>query len=619
MNSKLTLQIGIGAAIITVAALSVLLFHTSAPSDLVPTAPISQSQPSGGQQADSSSLADTPKVTDTSQPQQPDSTARHISSADSKPRIARSAPRAPKQQQVSDSIDTPEFLYRALQAPNDPYATNPTYAWQHTKTNSIGAWTTGNSSPAVIAVIDTGFALQHEDLATQWHTNPQETGQTGSGDRCWTGTPQDKTSNGCDDDDNGYTDDWRGWNFHGSYEPTSTPCATNGLGSYVSNNNPQAGNSGDDIMYGEYLACEGIDIGDPFESIAHGTSVAGLAGAASGNGVGVATTNWQAKIMPLQVLGDDGIGWTSDIVAAIQYAVDNGADVISISLGGDNPDPAMEAAVRYAYERDVPIVAASGNCGSGKEYGCDPARPGYISYPARYPSVIAVGSSTSSDTRADYSSYGFDLDVVAPSSGAIVSPTIFRPVDTETSRQSTDPSELNYTNRYATPLYGTSFAAPIVANITSLVKSYHSEASVDDVTAVVNASARKVPAMGNRPFTNELGHGVIDAGTLSVVGSRLYTTSTTPVLAQTGNSKSEHSINIHETMSSGCTASANSYCTVRLKHLETGTLRFLPYQPTEAAGKTGWHWPGSITTSGVWDVRAQSSTLSANAYVLIHK
>lgn len=619
MKNRRTIHIGIGAAIITVAALSVLVLRILTPSDLVPTEPISQNQPSGGRQAGQPPLADSASPASDRTPERHEATGQHISAASHKSRVARSAPRAPKQQQVADSIGTPEYLYRALQAPNDPYATNPAYSWLHTKTNATGAWAADASSPAVIAVIDTGFALQHEDLATQWHINLPETGQTSEGDRCWTGEVQDKSSNGCDDDSNGYIDDWRGWNFHGRYAPTATPCDVNGAGSYVSNNTPQAGASGDHVMYGEYLSCHGIDIGDPFEAIAHGTSVAGLAGAASNNGVGIATANQHAKIMPLQVLGDDGMGWTSDIVAAIRYAVDNGADVISMSLGGTNRDPAMEHAVRYAHEHDVPVVAAAGNCGTGKEYGCNPARPGEMSYPARYPTVIAVGASTANDTRADFSSFGFDLDIVAPGAGAIVSPTIFRPAGATTARASTDPDALNYTDRYATPLYGTSFAAPVVANIASLIKTHRPEASVEDVTALLSGSARRAPAMASRPFASEYGHGIVDAGALVNINSALGSVTTPPTLAQTGNSKSEHSVNIHETMSSGCTTGTNSYCTVQLKHLETGTLRFLPYQPTGSTGKAGWHWPGSITTPGVWELRAQAGVLSANTYLLIHK
>ena len=238
-------------------------------------------------------------------------------------------------------------------------------------TNTRTAWDTTTGSGAIIAVIDTGFALQHEDLVAAWASNSGENGVTSSSDTCWTGSPEDKSTNACDDDDNGYVDDYLGWDFVNT------------------NNSPQAG-----------------DTNPNGDAAAHGTEVAGLSGAVGDNGVGISTISWSNRLMPLQALDDDGRGYTSDVVAAVYYAVDNGADVINMSLGGSANDPALATAINYAYSNNVPVVAAAGNCGTGQEYGCDPAKPGEMGYPALYDNVISVGATTVSNSRASFSSYG---------------------------------------------------------------------------------------------------------------------------------------------------------------------------------------------------------------------
>ncbi len=78
------------------------------------------------------------------------------------------------------------------------------------KTNIAAAWNITTGSTVIVADIDTGYALDHEDLRSSWYQNPKETGTTQMGDTCWTGSPQNKSANGCDDDSNGHVDDWRG-------------------------------------------------------------------------------------------------------------------------------------------------------------------------------------------------------------------------------------------------------------------------------------------------------------------------------------------------------------------------------------------------------------------------
>lgn len=474
---------------------------------------------------------------------------------------------SPKQDEIRQSVED-EYTYYPLLTANDPgYAAS----WAIQKVNAPAAWNiaTGNGQ-TVVAVIDTGFALNHEDLKNNWFTNTGESGNTQLGGRCWTGLAQNKSTNGCDDDNNGYIDDWRGWNFS------------------EADNNPMAGRTN-----------------SAGAAVAHGTEVSGLVGAAGNNATGVATINWNTKIMPLQALSDDGPGFTSDVAAAIYYAVDNGADVVNLSLGGAEFDPALKDATDYAYANNVVVVAAAGNCGTGAEAGCQGAPAGSISYPALNDHVIAVGATNASDQRASFSSYGPALDVVAPGSGTIVSPTW---------------TATNDATLYSGALYGTSYSSPQVASLASLIKSIRPNSSVNDITALLLATSTKIPAMSGASYTNQFGHGLINANAALTVASSLNVTSATPKLLQAGGPVSEHRYASTDTLGSGCTTTAASYCTVWMRNAQNGHERYLPYQAANAQGATGWTWSGAILESGEWQVRAvQGDARSTLPYALSNK
>lgn len=586
INKKLVLPLFLLVALVAVS----LYRHQNDEAALVPTKDISSIQSIGG--------------TPVSQPDNPSAskTNNSLTGQPEKPPIGRTTPDTapdPTPQSPDLPVLTEEYQYRALGiTPNDTYYSSN---WAFQKVGAPTVWDKSTGSAVVVAVIDTGFALQHEDLVDSWYQNPGETGLDGSGN--------DKSNNGIDDDSNGYIDDWRGWNFYGRYQPTTDPCAPDGLGTYVSNNNPQAGQSGDDIMYAEYTTCYGSDAGNPYEAISHGTTSAGLAGATSNNSRGIATLNWNTKIMPLQALGDDGSGWTSKITAAIRYAVDNGAQVINMSLGGGEVDPSMKAAIQYAYDNNVVVVAAAGNCGTGMEYGCDPSSPGKMLYPALYPHVIAVGATDQNDSRASFSSYGRGLDIVAPGYGSIIAPTI-----------NTGGTPFNYTNSYSGGLAGTSFASPIVASAASLIRSARPNSSVDDVVALINASARKPSAMSGKIYTTQYGHGVIDAGTAVTIANSLQSDTSIPTYGQTGGPVSEHSFRNSDGLSSGCTTSPNGYCTIRFTEYGTGFERFLPYKASDAQGQAGWYWSGYTLDYGDWWGNSiNGKGLSSNTYQLLNK
>ena len=527
---------------------------TVAPSSIVPTQPITTSTSIGGVAADTQKPV-SPQTPTTTQPPP---------SAAPAPQPGPSVDSAPKQTEITKNI-TKEFPYQALATSNDPLTQT---SWALSTTKAQAAWDQSTGTGVVVAVIDSGFALGHEDLVNQWHKNPAEMGMTVSADRCWTGTSVDKATNACDDDNNGYVDDWRGWDFVGR------------------TNNPQAGRSN-----------------SSGQGVAHGTEVAGLVGATGNNGKGIATYGWNTRLLPLQVLSDDGSGYTSSIVAAIYYAVDNGANVINMSLGGPDPDPALEEAINYAYTHNVIVVAAAGNCGTGQEAGCDPAKPGAMGYPALNKHVLAVGASTSNNTRASFSSYGPGLDVVAPGSGAIAS-TMW--------------TATNQTSAYASNLYGTSFASPLVAGYIALIKSVRPATTVDDITALVDGTAQKVSSMGGNVYMPEYGHGLIDAAQSLTIAAALSSTSAQPTLLQTGSERSEHGFSASSSLSSGCQTTRATYCTVWATD-NNGFDRYLPYTQTGTSG-AGWSWNGSALDSGVWWLLARSGTnVSPTPYLLMQK
>ena len=136
----------------------------------------------------------------------------------------------------------------------------------------------------------------------------------------------------------------------------------------------------------------------------HGTHVAGIAAAATNNGIGVAGVGFNATILNGKVLDDEGNSSTSIVTQGITWAADNGARVINLSLGGYAPcGPTMQAAVDYAWARNAVIVAAAGNDGRAE-----------TGSPANCSNVVGVAATDQADGRASFSNYGPDVDVAAP-------------------------------------------------------------------------------------------------------------------------------------------------------------------------------------------------------------
>ncbi|MGJ3237479.1 MAG: S8 family serine peptidase [Anaerolineae bacterium] len=190
------------------------------------------------------------------------------------------------------------------------------------------------------------------------------------------------------------------------------------------------------------------DDNDPADVFGHGCGVAGVIAANSNNNIGIAGIAPNVQIMPLRVLDSVGLGSYSSIANAIIYAVDNGADIINLSLAGPAPSAILEAAVAYAVDSGVVVIAAAGNF----------AREGAF-YPAAYPSVIAVGSiDPVTLAQSSFSNFGADIDVWAPGRDILTTNML---------------GDYEFAS-------GTSFAAPIVAGITAMSEAMNVPLNTED-------------------------------------------------------------------------------------------------------------------------------------------
>src|SRR6478752_4096705 len=190
----------------------------------------------------------------------------------------------------------------------------------------------------------------------------------------------------------------------------------------------------------------------------HGTHVAGIIAASANNNYSMAGINSHAKILPVKILDASGSGDTEQIAYGIKYAVDHGAKVINLSLGGSY-SRVLEYSLKYAYDHNVTVVAASGNDGMEE-----------LSYPASSAYAISVGASNRLDIVSDYSNYGKGLDITAPGSDI--------------------PSLVPDGN--VTYLSGTSMATPHVAAVAGLLLSQNPGLKPKDVKKRLTDTAKDI-------------------------------------------------------------------------------------------------------------------------------
>lgn len=278
----------------------------------------------------------------------------------------------------------------------------------------------------VIAIIDNGVNIHHEDLVENLWVNTDEI-----------------PGNGIDDDQNGYVDDVYGADV--------------------------ADGDGNPIP---------PDKGAP--AFVHGTHCAGVAAASTDNGVGIASLGYAAKIMSVKATPNSTSGNVlTSSYEAVDYALKNGADIISMSFGSKTQQLTWNVLLAQAELQGTLLIAAAGNDNSEDIY-----------YPAGYDQVLSVAAVDGNDQKASFSNYGETIDVAAP--GVVVRSTFF-------------PGNSTYGN-----LSGTSMACPMVAGLAAMLKSYNEELSPQELITLIKSGCDDISS-SNSAYTNKLGAGRINA------------------------------------------------------------------------------------------------------------
>lgn len=342
--------------------------------------------------------------------------------------------------------------------PSDPFAEQDAY-------DLIGVYDGWNqstgASDVVVAVIDNGFDHFHPELTKNTWRNTDEI-----------------PNNGIDDDQNGYIDDIVGWNF--------LPFDIDDDGEISEdeakgNNDPRPNTS--DLA------------GDETIIVSHGTAVAGLIGARGHNNALGAGLNWHVSLMNLKIVGNSGNGSLIHLHEAIRYAVDNGADVISMSVIGNTSDPTeIQSAIEHAYANDVVVVAAAGN--ALLDLGEQPLYPICADANMEQEMVIGVSAVHASRQFARFSNFGGDcVDITAPGVG--VSSTVrFSP-------------SAGLDTYYRGRLQGTSFAAPLVSGTAALIKSLYPELTAPQIIDLILSSTSKTPPEDEALYQSLFGAGLL--------------------------------------------------------------------------------------------------------------
>lgn len=308
----------------------------------------------------------------------------------------------------------PVYQEELFYVPSDPDASDGNQDYLSV-IEAFDAWdVTQGDSTLIIGIIDTGVERDHDEITSKIALNEND------------------PPNGVDDDENGYVDDYWGYDFA----------------------------DGDSIPEADYSF--------------HGNRVAGLAGAATDNGIGIAGVGFNSRIRPLKIFKSSD-NTANGAYEAIVYAADNGYDVINLSWGSvDSYSQAAADIINYAVlEKNVVVVAAAGNTPSQLDF-----------YPASYENVLSVAATTNSDTKASFSTYSYKVDVCAPGN-AIYS---------------------TFENNGYGSDSGTSYSSPMTAGAVALVKSVFPKLDARQIRERIRVTSDDIYA-SNSGYQDMLGYG----------------------------------------------------------------------------------------------------------------
>ena len=363
------------------------------------------------------------------------------------------------------------YYYHTQMAPNDTYY-NSAGSWGQTYGDMWGlqainpetAWDQSQGSDIVVAVIDTGVDYNHEDLYRDSNSN----GQLDAGEQynVWINPIEDRNSNGIidandfdgvDNDNNGFIDDIRGWNF-------------------VSGNNNAMDDHG------------------------HGSHCAGIIAAVGNNNKGIIGVAPLARIMIVKSLDSNGDGAETWLANGILYAAKNGARILSNSWGGMGQSQLISDAIDEARSRDCVVVAAAGNSNINTA----------LFMPANIQGVLAVAALDPTLQKASFSNFGSVVDFCAPG----VDILSLRAAGTDMYHDGAHFVPSGNSNAKYYRSNGTSMACPFVSSIAALLREQNPDLSETAVRRAITSSAGPVETA----YTY-IGTGIVDAETaLSVVG-----------------------------------------------------------------------------------------------------
>jgi len=315
-------------------------------------------------------------------------------------------------------------LYSKFYTPNDPGFSSQ---WYLPKIKADKAWDSHKGGNATLAIVDDAVYIAHSDLSPNVWTNTGEI-----------------ANNGIDDDNNGYIDDINGYDV-----------ADN-------DNNPNPPTSRTNTNF------------------THGTHCAGIAGAATDNGSGIASIGFNNKLIAVKATRDIGNSQAVEAAfAGVVYAIAAGADVVSMSWGGPASSTTGQNIITNGYNSGVTFVAAAGNSNTSAK-----------TYPAAFNFVISVAATNQSDQRANFSNYGSWIDISSPGV------SIF---------SSLAGSSTSYGNQD-----GTSMACPLVAGLCALIKSANPSLTPSAIESCLKSTADNIDNL-NPGFAGRLGAGRINA------------------------------------------------------------------------------------------------------------